>query len=272
MLRQLAQSGDAAASSRSSSSCGRREFELAGLEVWGAGGVEAMAASFEARQFVDREREKMRTVRLFVSSKMFSFSSFRDFIIIIFSDVRILFRLIARLFSRGWRVLFYPKDLSTEIKCMAMHRDSRVDASKGFTKLLAANKLNAFSSQIPLSQRSRRRDATCGDERAPSIDVITGCLRSSQRVCDDPCRTATRVSLTSTHDVNSRTRPTCVIDMGHRRGEWYRGVPRLQDVDGGESNDGRRRARHHCARPFHCHLIGDPPFASGQLVGCFWCT
>ena len=128
LLRQLAQSGDAAASSRSSSSCGRCEFELAGLEVWGAGGVEAMAASFEARQFVDREREKMRTVRLFVSSKMFSFSSFRDFIIIIFSDVRILFRLIARLFSRGWRVLFYPKDLSTEIKCMAMHRDSRVDA------------------------------------------------------------------------------------------------------------------------------------------------
>ena len=74
MLRQLAQSGDAAASSRSSSSsssCGRREFELAGLEVWGAGGVEAMAASFEARQFVDREREKMRTVRPSVIKNVF---------------------------------------------------------------------------------------------------------------------------------------------------------------------------------------------------------
>jgi len=129
-----------------------------------------MAASFEARQFVDREREKMRTVRLFVSSKMFSFSSFRDVIIILFSDVRILFRLIARLFSRGWRVLFYPKDLSTEIKCMAMHRDSRVDASKGFTKLLAANKLNAFSSQIPLclsaADVATRRAATRGHHRS----------------------------------------------------------------------------------------------------------
>ena len=139
MLRQLAQSGDAAASSRSSSSCGRREFELAGLEVWGAGGVEAMAASFEARQFVDREREKMRTVRPCVIKNVF-LSSFPTFFnpLLLFSDVRILFRLIARLFSRGWRVLFYPKDLSTETKCMAMHRDSR-SGRLGFTKLLAAN-------------------------------------------------------------------------------------------------------------------------------------
>ena len=97
-----------------------------------------MAASFEARQFVDREREKMRTVRPSVIKNVFllSFPTFLS--ILLFSDVRILFRLIARLFSRGWRVLFYPKDLSTETKCMAMHRDSR-SGRLGFTKLLAAN-------------------------------------------------------------------------------------------------------------------------------------
>ena len=38
------------------------KFELAGLEIWGCGGVEAEEASLEARQMDDRAREKMRTV------------------------------------------------------------------------------------------------------------------------------------------------------------------------------------------------------------------
>ena len=75
-----------------------------------------------------REREDANSASFCVLKNVFFFFLSEDFIIILFSDVRILFRLIARLFSRGWRVLFYPKDLSTEIKCMAMHRDSRVDA------------------------------------------------------------------------------------------------------------------------------------------------